>query len=315
MKIYVIHMEGRSRADPSTGPTSRGHWDIAHAAGDRMDIVVHCVILIRSVHVMNFIMSGLHFSFHCRPSRSSSLPPTTTIPPALLDPMSQHTSDPTPHTHHTSSEHDSHHDAHVLSLRLVLGSILAPKRPSHPGSHPVSGTTSPFSHWHHSGASTATGHDTPPPPPLPTPTLSQHQPHYQQLGQHIHQPSPSLQPHHSHNFHSHVHPQPQYHTHPHAYGPSRLSFTHSAGSTPPESLSPSPTPSPRLATPPLPLDHAPVPHPHGLEPGVVDSMTKTATATTAMVTGTDPTCSERARFLATLQSKSAWDALIHGSWV
>jgi hypothetical protein len=27
-------------------------------------------------------------------------------------------------------EHDSHHDAHVHGLRLILGSILAPVRPS-----------------------------------------------------------------------------------------------------------------------------------------------------------------------------------------
>ncbi|KAF8259330.1 hypothetical protein EI94DRAFT_1751877 [Lactarius quietus] len=141
--------------------------------------------------------------------------------------MSHNTPDSTNHVHNTSAEHDSHHDAHVLSLRLVLGSILAPKRPSQPGSHPVSGTASPFSHWHHSSAGTATGHDSPPPPPQSTPTLPHHQPHYQQLAQHIHQPSPNmLQPHnHHHSFHGHVHPQPQYHAHPHAYGPSRLSLT------------------------------------------------------------------------------------------
>jgi len=214
-------------------------------------------------------------------------------------------------------EHDQHHDAHVHGLRLVLGSILAPKRPSppsHPGSYPASGTASPYHHWHHPGAvaGAASEHETPPltsSPPHGSPAVPHYQPHYQQPLQHAHQPTPSMHPHLNHHHHAHPHPQPQPqpHTHTHAYGPSRLNFTHSTGSTPSESSSPSPTPSPRPATPPSTLDHAPNAYPQ--ESAVGDpSAIKTASAADAA----DP---KRNRFIKVLQSKSAWDAMIHGSFV
>ena len=84
---------------------------------------------------------------------------------------------------------------------------------------------------------------------------------------------------------------------------------HSTSSTPSESLSPSPTPSPRLATPPPMLDHAPHAYPH--ESAVGDS----GVIKTAMAANSDAADAKRAHFLTTLQSKSAWDAMIHGSWV
>jgi hypothetical protein len=211
-------------------------------------------------------------------------------------------------------EHDSHHDPHLHGLRLALGSILAPKRPSppsHTGSYSASGTASPFQHWHHPASATSpgAGHDTPPvpPPPLPTPVNQGHPHHQSPYHHHAHQPTPSPHPHLNH--HGHVHPQPQSHTHPHAYGPSRLSFTHSTSSTPSESLSPSPTPSPRIATPPLTIDHSP--HAYSHEHALGDSpVTKSAAGPNS--DAADP---KRAHFIKTLQSKSAWDAMIHGSWV
>ncbi|KAI0282001.1 hypothetical protein BGY98DRAFT_957094 [Russula aff. rugulosa BPL654] len=220
-------------------------------------------------------------------------------------------------------EHDAHRDAHVHGLRLALGSILAPKRPSppsHTGSYPGSGTASPFHHWHHPGSGgSGSEHDSPPlpsPQPHSSPVMPHYHPHYPQSpNQHAHhQPTPTNHPHlNAHpQFHSHVHahPQPQSHAHAHTYGPSRLIFTHSTSSTPPESLSPSPSPSPRLATPPPMLDHAPHAYPH--EAAVGDSgVTKTATAANPDAAADQ----KRAHFIKTLQSKSAWDALIHGSWV
>jgi hypothetical protein len=223
----------------------------------------------------------------------------------------------------SSMEHDSHHDAHVHGLRLALGSILAPKRPSppsHSGSYPASGTSSPFHHWqHHPGGpvtGTSTGHDTPPlasssssSPPHASPVLPLHQPHFQQP----HHPTPSMHSHLNFQHHAHVHPQqpqPQPQPHTHAYGHSRLGFTHSSGSTPSESLSPSPTPSPRLTTPPPTLEHAPHAYPH--EHAVSDP---SPINTVGGATNADAADPKRARFLKTLQSKSAWDAMIHGSWV
>lgn len=114
----------------------------------------------RTDHVTNVILGIRLFFFssltqpHLVLSTSSLPPPTTNIPPFLstiinshfslmvsFHPLSvrsslpltdssqsHHTPEPVNHVHHTSAEHDSHHDAHVLSLRLVLGSILAPVR-------------------------------------------------------------------------------------------------------------------------------------------------------------------------------------------
>ncbi|KAH9989549.1 hypothetical protein BJV77DRAFT_676895 [Russula vinacea] len=150
--------------------------------------------------------------------------------------MSHNVSEPSPPS---SVEHDSHHDAHVHGLRLVLGSILAPKRPSppsHTGSHPASGTASPFHHWHQPGAAGSGGssseQDSPPlpsPQSHPSPIVPHYHSHHQAPYQHAHHqptptPHPHLNAHHQHHSH-HVHPQPQSHTHAHAYGPSRLSFT------------------------------------------------------------------------------------------
>ncbi|KAI9454079.1 hypothetical protein F5148DRAFT_447553 [Russula earlei] len=232
--------------------------------------------------------------------------------------MSHHSPD-SPHPHPPPMDHDAHHDAHIHGLRLALGSLLTPKRPSlpsHTGSYSASGTASPFHHWHHPGTvtvSVGTGPDTPPlppPPPHPTPVGSLHQPHHQLPYHHAHQPTPSPHAHLNSHYHGHAHPQPQSHTHPHAFGPSRLSFTRSTSSTPPESLSPSPTPSPRVATPPLTIVHAP--HAYQEEPAAGDSpATKMAAGSTLEAAD----AAKRAHFLTTLQSKSAWDAMVHGSWV
>jgi len=58
------------------------------------------------------------------------------------------------------------------------------------------------------------------------------------------------------------------------------------------------------------LEHAPHAYPH--EAAVGDSVvTNTSTAANPDATADQ----KRAHFIKTLQSKSAWDAMIHGSWV
>lgn len=128
---------------------------------------------------------------------------------------------------------------HVQIVQILTHPIShTQKRPSPPsqtGSYPVSGTASPFLHWHHPGTpgsgGSGSGHDSPPlpsPQPNSSPVMPLYHPHYPQPPyQHAHQPTPNPHTHlNAHNqVHSHVHAHPQPQSHAHAYGPSRLSFT------------------------------------------------------------------------------------------
>jgi len=189
---------------------------------------------------------------------------------------------------------------HKEALRLALGSILTPKRPFTPSRSP-SGTASPA----HSASFTASSSPQPP-PPHSTPT-------------------------HGHN--SDAHMQARYIHHPHT--PSRLGLgdptdPHGSSSSPfphhpsriPSTANSSQQPSPSQETPPplsLPASmlpgpehqgtapiHAPSPH-SAVQSGVVVAVPHAGSAGSG--TGTP-----KAKFIETLQSKSAWDALIHGSF-
>ncbi|ETW79760.1 hypothetical protein HETIRDRAFT_459706 [Heterobasidion irregulare TC 32-1] len=130
--------------------------------------------------------------------------PITAVPEIRTKNMSAHPPDHSPHghtptyTHSKLVEHaasDQHREAHVMGLRLVLGSILSPKRPPLP--HSSSGTSSPSSFSHasthvhahvHPALAPASAHggvDTPlPPPPPPHPS-----PLHTHLPTHPHTPS------------------------------------------------------------------------------------------------------------------------------
>ncbi|KAI0702703.1 hypothetical protein C8Q76DRAFT_231382 [Earliella scabrosa] len=171
----------------------------------------------------------------------------------------------------------AHDEAHVLSLRLALGSILSPKRPQMTRSTTNSGTTSPAVHCPHSAIPLSPSHSnssahpashTPPVHPMSAPPHA-HLPH---------QPHP-------HHPHAHVHPHQTHH--PHA--PSHLHTSYQPGMPGGESSL-----------------HDDV-HPH--MPDAVAAPIPTAPSSGAV------TPNSRAHFLETLQSKKSWDALIHGSWM
>ncbi|RPD76856.1 hypothetical protein L226DRAFT_532870 [Lentinus tigrinus ALCF2SS1-7] len=87
--------------------------------------------------------------------------------------------------------HDDHRgndEAHVLSLRLALGSILSPKRPQYTRSSTNSGTASPATHCPHSSIPLSPAHSNssahpstlaPPPPHSAPPQLHGQHPHHQ----------------------------------------------------------------------------------------------------------------------------------------
>ncbi|EKM52745.1 uncharacterized protein PHACADRAFT_261350 [Phanerochaete carnosa HHB-10118-sp] len=143
---------------------------------------------------------------------------------------------------------DDHHDAHVTNLRVLLGSILSPKRASYTrSSTSTSGTASPAFPSH------------PGSPELPA-------------------------------------SRPQ--THPHAHATGASSTSRGAVSTPP-TLS-------RADSSASISDHVSMPRHYAMAP---------PPATSSDVEGTAHRPS-RADLLGTLQSKNtAWDALIHGSFV
>ncbi|TBU39897.1 hypothetical protein BD309DRAFT_993453 [Dichomitus squalens] len=95
--------------------------------------------------------------------------------------------------------HDDHRrgdDAHLLSLRLALGTILSPKRPQMTRSNTTSGTASPSNHCPHSAIplspshSNSGSHPAPSPiPPIPNPTVAHpHHAHHHPLRTEHHQP-------------------------------------------------------------------------------------------------------------------------------
>ncbi|OCH84122.1 hypothetical protein OBBRIDRAFT_799359 [Obba rivulosa] len=162
------------------------------------------------------------------------------------------------HDDHRDDHRDEHRDAHVVSLRLALGSILAPKRPPYTrASTTTSGTASPAWHGHASGAAL---------PPHALPPFGV--------------PSPLFQ-HHLH--------------HPHR--PAQTSHHRTDASTPAPPSAPMVS---RAASAPDATTGSPLP---------ADAQVPAAAASGST------TPHHRADFVGTLQSKSAWDALIHGSWV
>lgn len=233
------------------------------------------------------------------------------------------------HDPHSIVEHDLANRNAIQrdALHLALGSILAPKRNcSHsPGSRSgsTSGTASPAHPWHFPSApspNSPLGTPGPvPPPPHPTPNYS-----------HGHLYAPQ-----SHG-HSHLHPNP--HTnYPSRFGLSRSNsedaitknnvdtsisdlpssgtnhiqhgFEYSPllpdGTTAPQhshGRAPSVTVSP-------PTIHAPAPQPpHDFRPNTTSTRNGDHSETHAE--GGTP----KAKWIETLQSKRAWDALIHGSF-
>jgi len=240
-------------------------------------------------------------------------------------------SEPLPHKlrgHDKYPEHDPRAAAHKATqqqqqhreaLRLALGSILSPKRPPLSSSRSSSGSTTPaYPFSMSSGSHTPSG--TPPP--------------YYPLA---HGPNSSDY------LHSHHHPH-IYHPHPHT--PSRLGRSSSSSNSPsgstentaPNSSHSSPLPSVANNLPVPPEIELPPPQiPSGVMPAGSSTTPQTRSPTTPshMTSNNDASChppvpsdhpsadsadhtarvgTPRSKFMQTLQSKSAWDALIHGSF-
>jgi len=207
------------------------------------------------------------------------------------------------------------HPKETLSLRLALGSILAPKRPYTPSSRSSSGTASPAQPA--SFISTTT--PLPPPPPHSTPTS--------EMGK-------------SESF---LHPARAMH-HPHT--PSRLGMSdppsdHHSSYSPPGSAvsssngSPTHTPVTSLGT--LPSQEHPLPlkpstsgtadqfQERPVRPGLSVMQPTTSPNLNAAsgphdgsahrsVSSGSGSGTPKAKFFETLGSKQAWEALIHGSF-
>jgi hypothetical protein len=214
--------------------------------------------------------------------------------------------DPKAAAHKVTQQQQQHREA----LRLALGSILSP-RPPLSSSHSSSGTTTPsYPFSIPSGPHTPSG----------TP------PSYYPLA---HGPNSSE---YIHSLHPHFH-------HPHPHTPSRLgrsksSSTNSPSGSAPSSSHPSPLPpGPVPSNLPIPPEIEPLP-PAQVTNGVImttASPLPTRPPNTPLhANGNPPIPSDhpsadsadhaaragtpRSKFMQTLQSKSAWDALIHGSF-
>ncbi|KAF4588618.1 hypothetical protein EYR40_010171 [Pleurotus pulmonarius] len=236
------------------------------------------------------------------------------------------------HDLHEKSRHEggpmsaSAQHLHKEALRMALGSILNPKRPYTPSSRSSSGTASPAYPYsfHHSPVP-----GTPSVPPAPHPTPSNGRFSESHLSPFPYHPRP--QP---HLPHPHPHP-PLLHSHSQPHVPSRLSqldtqsspqdgdqVSHSQRNSPTHSgaasNSASHCSSPISSEAPGTLSDAPITtprnslqeHPDG--PVHAPAPIKGA----VVVTGEDGSPSEKSKvtFIQTLQSKSAWEALIHGSF-
>ncbi|KAI0742500.1 hypothetical protein C8Q80DRAFT_1122763 [Daedaleopsis nitida] len=105
----------------------------------------------------------------------------------------------------THDDHRGHDEAHVLSLRLALGSILSPKRPQMTRSSTTSGTSSPATHNPYSSIPLSPSHSNSSAHPASHP--------------HAHPTHPMSAPphaHHPHQSHQHVaHYYPHGHSHLH----------------------------------------------------------------------------------------------------
>jgi len=216
---------------------------------------------------------------------------------------------------------DFHHEQvnrniqHRDALRLALGSILTPKRPftpsasqSLPVSQSPSGTASPAHPHYLSTTPSPCGSPVVPPPPHPTPSHGV-----------VHGRFVDAQ---GHLYPMHYFPHPHPHSHPHT--PSRLGTTdpsnadyvtfkpaqHEHDQSAPDQL-------PRVAQSDVPVPTIYVPEAIPAD-SVNGHFTHTASAAPSYVVRPEehaPTAdTPKAHFITTLQSKSAWDALIHGSF-
>lgn len=229
------------------------------------------------------------------------------------------------------ASHPSSQWAHKEALRVAIGSILAPKRaPYSPGSRSASGTASPYSFPSSQSHSPGTGtpvHPTGMAPFGGAPGSDHLHPHHALIPAHSH-----------HHHHHHHHP----HHHPHHHTPSKLA--HSVAHSPDGSSSPVSPSATRLtsepavpicnenlgplATVPAPVEsQAVVPARPALAPlqatsGMtaraatmpeVQTISTTGEKAVVVTTGSG-TRSPKSKYVEKLQSKSAWDALIHGSF-
>jgi hypothetical protein len=226
-----------------------------------------------------------------RPSRAESLP---------REPMS-----------HMSDNHVGNRNAqqHRDALRLALGSILAPKRPAM--SRSSSGSATPASHSA-SFCHTPSSVPTPPPPPHSAPisagsgrSSSEH--HFAHLYSHHHQ-------HHQHHpsrlglSETHLHDDDLSSPASSNASVEALPFMGS-GAPSPRSEVPSSVPSSGADGGDGVVVHQPVPI---FAQGHVPTGGEVPVVMISRSSGGNGT--PKAKFIQTLQSKSAWDALIHGSF-
>ncbi|KAG5724709.1 hypothetical protein E4T56_gene3654 [Termitomyces sp. T112] len=225
-----------------------------------------------------------------------------------MPPQAQDHPTEVPHSpHEKHAEHDpSHinrnlHHKEALSLRLALGSILGPKRPFTPSSHSPSGTASPA---HPSAFGSPGSPGLPPPPPHTTPIYPPD--HLFPRGMHLpHTPSRL-----GHSDHARDHMWPSG-----SPGSAPCSAPYSPHGSSTQTASPTDECPPVLALPPPVVEsdsrarmgstlHAPKPR-SAPDSGPVPPVRSASGSGCSM---------PRNKFMETLESKSAWDALIHGSF-
>ncbi|PPQ64916.1 hypothetical protein CVT24_008256 [Panaeolus cyanescens] len=255
------------------------------------------------------------------------------------EPSTHHGLDPAQQDHHHHYHHDSTGRFHVTSkaqqqhkeaLRLALGTILTAKRPPvSPNSRPTSGSASPAHPFVHTpGTSTPVGT---PPSILYSTALGPMSSEY--LHPHGHHP-------YGHSHHGHPLPPSRLgRSTPGSHSPLESSTPSSAQASPALPQSPHPEPlSPLLNVPEM---DPPLPPPatqssqvaspsRPVRPPISPLQPNHGAAgkegiTSTMSSPSDVPCvkaydaqgrpvQQKAKFLQTLQSKSAWDALIHGSF-
>ncbi|KAF9458715.1 hypothetical protein BDZ94DRAFT_1270082 [Collybia nuda] len=183
---------------------------------------------------------------------------------------------------------------HKEALRLALGSILTPKRPFTPSSRSSSGTASPA----HPASFAVPSSPQPPPPPQSTPVHDSHL-----HSRHIHQP--------------HTPSRLGLIDSADSHWPSVLPLPPSPESVPSSSAHGSQQPSPSQETPPVLSLPAPVlsaTPPAARDSPAIHAPSPLPAHVSAAAQPHSGSGTPKAKFLETLQSKSAWDALIHGSF-
>ncbi|TFK27269.1 hypothetical protein FA15DRAFT_666568 [Coprinopsis marcescibilis] len=219
---------------------------------------------------------------------------------------------------HDPHFHNNGHWVHKEALRVAIGSILTPKRPPFPqGSRSTSGSASPYSLPTSSPHTPGTGTPTHPP-----------------FG-----PSEYLHPHHAFLQNHHHHHTPSRLAHSSSHSPPGGSSDNSSNSSPTltKPLAGSGIPEPLQLSPPQNENAAPTGA--KVKPGArtasgdVTQCRPTVTPlgngkansspadfpvllhnVEKLVVSASGSSTPRAKFIEKLQSKSAWDALIHGSF-